>query len=94
MAAEMKCVLDFFCRWSAIEALKLATVYINQTYLFTKNKNMLYYPKIIAGLSPSAAGATSTATLVQNRALLRKAEAHVETHNNRPYGYAAFTQKD
>jgi hypothetical protein len=83
-----------FCRWSAIEALKLAADYVNRKYLSTKDKNMLEYSMVITGLSPSAAEEISTVTFGQNCALLRKAEPHDKTYNDRPYGYAAFTQRD
>lgn len=83
-----------FCRWSAIEALKLAADYVNRTYLSAKDKSLLEYSMVIAGLSPSAAEEISTVTFGQNCALLRKTETRDRIHANRPYGYAAFTQRD
>lgn len=82
-----------FCRWSAIEAFKLAADYVNRKYLSAKDKDLLEYSMVIAGLSPSAAGDISTVTFGQNCVLLRKAETNDKMYADQPYGYAVFTQR-
>lgn len=82
-----------FCKWSAIEALKLAADYINRTYLSAKDKNMIEYSMMITGLSPSAAENIGTVTFGQNCALLGKIDRGDNQYVDRPYSYAAFTQR-
>lgn len=83
-----------FCKWSAIEALKLAADYLNRKFLSPKDKSLLEYSMVLSGLSPSAAEKISTITFGQNCAILKKAEPTDNTYSDRPYGYAIFTTRD
>lgn len=83
-----------FCKWSAIEALKLAADYVNRKFLSHKDKSLLEYSMAISGLSPSAAEKISTVTFGHNCAILKKVEWTDDTHSDISYNYAKFTQRD
>lgn len=82
-----------FCKWSAVESLKLAADYINRSYLSPEDRSLLEYSMMMSGLSPSAAKNISTLTFGQNCALLRKIEEGDEIYTERPYSHASFTHR-
>lgn len=83
-----------FCRWSAIETLKLMADYVNRTFISQKDKSLLEYSMMLAGLSPSAAEDVSSITFAQNCVLLEKMRKGDKSRTDRPYWYAECTSRD
>lgn len=82
-----------FCRWSAMEALKLAADYVNRSFLAPEDRGVLEYSMMMSGLSPASAQAISTVTFGHNCAVLTKMEDGDMAIAERPYGYSLFTKR-
>jgi hypothetical protein len=82
-----------FCRWSAIEAFKLAVDYTNRKYLSDEDKSLVEYSMMIANLAPSAAKLINSITFGQICALINKTSANDSCFTDSPYFYADFTNR-
>ncbi len=83
-----------FCRWSAIEAFKLAIDYVNRAFLSPEDRNLVEYSMTIAGLLPSAAQQISSVTFGQNCVLVAKTEHGDQGFLERAYDYTAMIARD
>ncbi|MFM7675325.1 MAG: hypothetical protein ACKO5F_07015 [Synechococcus sp.] len=81
------------CRWSAVEALKLAIDYMNRSFLDPQDKSMLEYSLMMAGLSPASVGLIGSITFGQNCALIGKACQGDDILMTREYPYSQFTRR-
>lgn len=62
-----------FCRWSAVEVIKLLIDHINRRYMSDKDRSLLEYTMMITGISPTAASLAGSVTFGQNCISVTKA---------------------
>lgn len=82
-----------FCRWSAVETLKLTIDYTNRKFLSPEDKNHLEYAMLMSGLAPASAGLISSITFGQNCALISKIIDEDQKYINGDYAYSHFVQR-
>ncbi len=69
--------------WSAVEAFKLASDYVNRRFLCEEDKNLLQYRMMSVGLDPQAVEVIESVLFSQNCILMDKAE--VSSQQDAPY---------
>lgn len=79
--------------WSAVEAFKLAADYLNRSMLDSADRDRLEYALSLCGLAPEAVAEIGMLSFAQNCILITKAFEADQAYAERPYRFAALTQR-